>query len=1740
MATATSSPPCEPDWLDLGNYTPKNLARGARAALLRDSSPVEVTDIGVSPARGRSAQTPSSPLTHICNAAIAEGQQLDDFPALPTPTIQEQQHLPIDITDAANQLADEQVAVYNAKLKVFRTFCAHFNEAAKKFPSGPERDFAHHFSSSFLGFWKQTLSNSQSASAPTYSSVAAHTSSPRTPTAPTYDAQAFHAHRQSAPTHRQGQQPAAPAPPRDDLRVFVRLDAGAPARNHIGYAIRAHVASKTGIELNRIPQVFQVKTGWAIRATDKLTRDLLVERQTEWAADLGATAVESSQKWHTYIVDNCPRRLTDLYGNELNYDAAARDEINHQTGLTPVSVRVPRRDNDQHPYKTLVIPFLEPTKRPWSLFGTSRLARLIERTNPPKQCENCWDYHTRHACNRQTRCKRCGKTNHNSDSCTAAEQCANCLGPHIADLTTCPARPKRVHGLLQRLSKEQRALIRQMGSQLFQQHQAAQRQPPQATTNNHPAPEAVAEQQRAPVAVMEPPRDHVNPQDLTNVGKIPAAHDCALALADSEKHDVVLLQEPWTEAKNSRCLTKTHPAYETYSPVDSWNGNDTRPRVMTYIRKNPRILADQARPALSRDILWVTVNGMTIVNFYRQPSHDTALNVLLGWSSPERCVVAGDFNAKHYSWQTGRLEDRGEDIAVWAAQNGLSLLNTADVPTNPHGNTIDLAFSNIALAAAVVEDHLATSSDHFTLCLTLPDITLTLPQVPGKIRVTTEDELRRFRELVLTGIWRIPQGNATALELDNLAAALVDLLQSAATATGRPVRKGTRSAPWWTEECAGAAAEYRAIRRIFPLGFNRDIQLARKEFQRVVRRAKRQYWRNLIDGFSDSASVFKAVRWLKAPGAFQPPPLQVGDIVYETQIDKANALRRCTLERRTAADDIPDPWIPVSPSRAIPFGQEITLQEVEDATIKTGNTSPGADNITVKLLQAVWDIIGDHVRRLYEGCLAAGHHPKAFREAEVVMIPKSGRRNLSKPRAWRPISLLSCLGKGLERLIARRLAWASINYGVLHPQQAGALPKRSAVDLVAAVVHDIEETLARGQVATLVTADIQGAFDSALCNRLVLRLRQQGWPDNLARWAGSFMSGRSARVRYQDITTPTTPLQCGLPQGSPVSPILFLLYTEPVYRLGEPERRFGYADDTAILCTGDTVGETARKASAYIQELVDWGAANGVSFDPDKTEVMHFSLKTREARPPIRHGDAVKHPEKAMRWLGIWLDSKLTFKTHVEKWTATAQAVACHLRSLGNTRRGPLPSALQRAVRACVEPVLLFGTEAWYPGTRSPRWRQPAKERSSRIQQLVKKMTKAIKQAIRAILPTWKTTPTTILHRESGIPPILQLLEAKRLRFSARIKSLDKEHPLAKRTAEVTPPPIIKSIKLRYQRPPKTFPTRLRRTDRLLANCQRPALLPRRYHSETQQPLQTASKEDSAEDFDKWLQSIPPSTLVVYTDGSLSEKGAAGYGYAVHQRDHSICQGAGRLGPAEVFDAEARGALEGLKAALRLPQSASQNIVVCLDNIAAARCLRGHPSDSSQRVFLTFQALAKTHRQTEVRWIPGHTKIAGNEQADALAKAGCSRPEPVDAVPTLAFLRRTARQRSKDVVQAWWDISAPDKYKTLNLLFPHRCPQELSLPRTTLHHLLAARTHHGDFADYRERFHHDDAQLTCSCGRRKASTHLFYCRKIQPRHRMRLAPSPTAVINQAIGKDFDKFVKLAKASSFFEKICLRH
>ena len=209
------------------------------------------------------------------------------------------------------------------------------------------------------------------------------------------------------------------------------------------------------------------------------------------------------------------------------------------------------------------------------------------------------------------------------------------------------------------------------------------------------------------------------------------------------------------------------------------------------------------------------------------------------------------------------------------------------------------------------------------------------------------------------------------------------------------------------------------------------------------------------------------------------------------------------------------------------------------------------------ILSLAWPIISWLITDLFNACITTGHHPLPFKSAVVIMIGKANKPDPSRPNAWRPIALLSCLGKGLERLIARRLAYAAIKYKVLNPQQFGALPKRAATDLVACLVHDIEVAWGKGQVASLLITDIKGAFDSILRNRLTLRLREQGWPTWLIRWVSSFQSDRSVTVRLGDITSNPANLSYGLPQGSPVSPVLFTaIYRAPSKSSKEPKTDF--------------------------------------------------------------------------------------------------------------------------------------------------------------------------------------------------------------------------------------------------------------------------------------------------------------------------------------------------------------------------------------------------------------------------------------------------------------------------------------------------------------------------------------------------------------------------------------------------------
>jgi len=224
------------------------------------------------------------------------------------------------------------------------------------------------------------------------------------------------------------------------------------------------------------------------------------------------------------------------------------------------------------------------------------------------------------------------------------------------------------------------------------------------------------------------------------------------------------------------------------------------------------------------------------------------------------------------------------------------------------------------------------------------------------------------------------------------------------------------------------------------------------------------------------------------------------------------------------------------------------------------------------------------VHALFNACLRHHYFPARWKSAEVAIIPKVGKKDRTSPRSWRPIALLSCLGKGLERLVAKRLAWTSLIHEVLSPQHRGTPPKRSTINLVASFTYDAKYALRQGKKVSLVTLDLQGAFDALLRRRLLQRIRQQGWAVGPPRFLDSFLLDQRVQVRLEGATTEYSPVRCSTPQGLPLLLVLYMLYLAKLLN-ADPTLWFGYANNIAIYKVSNFLYDNVARLTKDVQKI---------------------------------------------------------------------------------------------------------------------------------------------------------------------------------------------------------------------------------------------------------------------------------------------------------------------------------------------------------------------------------------------------------------------------------------------------------------------------------------------------------------------------------------------------------------------------
>lgn len=219
---------------------------------------------------------------------------------------------------------------------------------------------------------------------------------------------------------------------------------------------------------------------------------------------------------------------------------------------------------------------------------------------------------------------------------------------------------------------------------------------------------------------------------------------------------------------------------------------------MTYIRKRP-YLQYQARESLNHpDMLWTVVNGVSILNCYRQPYTPHVIQYVTHLTPPQLCLIGGDFNARHESFEpTVTTANGGAELARWAYNASMDYIGVPGQPTHRAGHVLDLTFSNIPFAQSTVDASMHSGSDHETIVTSVPISAPGAPHLKQYHYRVAEASLPKFTGLIEIGVKNIPDPLAAqdTAQLDHCVRLLAQTVEHLIQTAGKPDRKSGCAAP---------------------------------------------------------------------------------------------------------------------------------------------------------------------------------------------------------------------------------------------------------------------------------------------------------------------------------------------------------------------------------------------------------------------------------------------------------------------------------------------------------------------------------------------------------------------------------------------------------------------------------------------------------------------------------------------------------------------------------------------------------------------------------------------------------------------------------------------------------------------------------------------------------------------------------------------------------------------------------
>lgn len=333
--------------------------------------------------------------------------------------------------------------------------------------------------------------------------------------------------------------------------------------------------------------------------------------------------------------------------------------------------------------------------------------------------------------------------------------------------------------------------------------------------------------------------------------------------------------------------------------------------------------------------------------------------------------------------------------------------------------------------------------------------------------------------------------------------------------------------------------------------------------------------------------------------------------------------------------------------------KEISFNNVRDiiGSLKNSN-SRDVYGLNVTLLRTITDVVLIPLTKLINQCIGEGVFPDPLKIASVLPIYKGGDRD--DPLNYRPISILPVISKIFEKSLAKQIMDHFESMHLITANQYGFRSGKSTQD---AILKFIDQTLfcfEEKLYSAAVFCDLTKAFDCVSHNILIEKLRAYNFDTRASDLMKSYLNNRSQLVKLKNSQSSLLPVVSGVPQGSILGPVLFLIYINDMERSVSNAHTIFYADDTTFLVSGDSPIEALNRGSELLSEAESWFTANRLALNRSKTNTMLSSLRDLSVV-------ADNHP---VRFLGVYLDPDLTWAAHGDSLADSLTRVCYALRQL--------------------------------------------------------------------------------------------------------------------------------------------------------------------------------------------------------------------------------------------------------------------------------------------------------------------------------------------------------------------------------------------------------------------------------------------------------------------------------------------